>query len=213
MRDKKTFAAKQYRHKPLDVQQMKAAPDEEFICWYELAVKSGEAEPNAMCLAAVDRHQQPHARMVLMKTISKQGLTFFTNYRSQKALDIAHNAKVALSFWWPVLHRQVRMTGTAIKLSSKESASYFATRPRSSQVNAIASPQTRKIPSREWLLQRVDAVEVEYATKEIVCPNDWGGYRILIKTYEFWQGLEHRLHDRIYYYQENEHWRKKRLAP
>ena len=207
------FNRVQYQNEPLEPQKMKADPAEEFAIWYQLAIAGNEVEPNAMCLATVDEDQQPHARMVLMKSLPAEGLTFFTNYRSQKALDLEYNAKIAVTFWWSKLYRQVRITGTATKLSTTESAKYFATRSDSSQINAIASPQTQQIVSREWLLQQTVKATAAYKNKAIACPVYWGGYRIAIKTYEFWQGLEHRLHDRIYYYQKDESWRKIRLAP
>ena len=207
------FSGKQYHHQPLQVEQMEPDPYMEFVKWYELAVNAGETEANAMCLTTVDAQQQPHARMVLMKGVDSTGLRFFTNYQSQKAQDLADNAAVAVVFWWSKLHRQVRITGTACKLSVAESAAYFASRPHSSQISAIASPQSQEISSRDWLLQQTQAIAEEYADKVIPCPEYWGGYRIQITTCEFWQGLEYRLHDRILYLQEQGLWEKHRLSP
>ncbi len=207
------FVGQQYRHQPLDIEQMEVEPHLEFAKWYKLAVGIGEAEANAMCLTTVDVEQQPQARMVLMKGFDASGIRFFTNYQSQKAQAIAHNARVALVFWWPKLHRQVRITGKAFKLSVLESAQYFAKRPRTSQINAIASPQSQEIPTRAWLLQQTQAIARAYTDKDISCPDYWGGYCIQIITCEFWQGLEHRLHDRIFYFQNQGQWQKRRLAP
>lgn len=209
----KNFTGQQYHHQPLKVEHMAVDPHLEFAKWYDLAVDTGEIEANAMCLSTVDRKLQPQARMVLMKGFDITGIRFFTNYQSQKARDIADNAAVAVVFCWSKLHRQVRITGIADKLSVLESIEYFATRPRSSQINAIASPQSQEIVSRNWLLQRTKAIAEEYQDKDIHCPDYWGGYRIQIKTCEFWQGLEYRLHDRIFYFQDQGQWQKRRLSP
>nr|XP_014092957.1 pyridoxine-5'-phosphate oxidase isoform X1 [Bactrocera oleae] len=169
-----------------------------FCEWLEEAVKTEELlEPNAACLATVNRDGKPSNRFVLLKDVTDDGFRFFTNYGSHKALDIASNPNVAMTLYWLPLRRQIRIEGVAEKISKEDSLAYFHQRPRASQIGALASEQSSRIMSR----QHLDEIEQEIKNKlgpdgEVPLPN-WGGYLIRPHTIEFWQGQTDRLHDRI----------------
>lgn len=170
-------------------------------------------DPNAMSLATVNHKGEPSNRIVYLRGISEEGLVFYTNYNSDKATQIAGESAVACTFYWPELHRQIRFTGTAAKVDDATSDVYFASRPRESQIGAWASHQSRELVSREDLRRRVEKVTEKFRDQEIPRPEFWGGYRVEIKTTEFWQGREGRLHDRILYYLEEGDWKTTRLNP
>ncbi|KAH8243295.1 hypothetical protein KR032_006385, partial [Drosophila birchii] len=169
-----------------------------FRDWLDLALKTPEIlEPNAAALATVSADGKPSNRFVLVKEATAEGFTFFTNYGSRKAADIAANPNVAISFYWLPLRRSVRIEGVAEKISREDSLKYFHQRPRASQIGAAASPQSQQIPSRSYL----DEVEAGIKQKlgadgEVPLPN-WGGYLVRPDLIEFWQGQTDRLHDRI----------------
>ncbi|KAH8281105.1 hypothetical protein KR054_011099 [Drosophila jambulina] len=169
-----------------------------FRDWLDLALKTPEIlEPNAAALATVSADGKPSNRFVLVKDATAEGFTFFTNYGSRKAADIAANPNVAISFYWLPLRRSVRIEGVAEKISREDSLKYFHQRPRASQIGAAASPQSQQIPSRSYL----DEVEAGIKQKlgadgEVPLPN-WGGYLVRPDLIEFWQGQTDRLHDRI----------------
>jgi pyridoxamine 5'-phosphate oxidase len=190
-------------------------PYREYEKRFTLAVESGIPEPNAMCLATVDADCQPWVRTVLLKTYDARGFVFFTNYESRKARHIAGNARVALSFPWFALGWEVKVTGVAERVSFAESAKYFATRPRGSQIGAWASPQSQVISSRSLLDAKVAEMMQKLHDKEVPLPSFWGGYRVRPSTIEFWQARTNRLHDRfLYSYAETDGgWRIERLAP
>ncbi|XP_001863268.2 pyridoxine/pyridoxamine 5'-phosphate oxidase [Culex quinquefasciatus] len=169
-----------------------------FRKWFDEACSTPEIiEPNAMCLATATRDAFPSARFVLLKDITDQGFTFFTNYESRKAKELAENPNVALAFYWLPLRRSVRIEGTAERIPGAESAAYFHQRPRASQIGALASPQSRPIPSRDFLDQKERAIKEELGPDgEVPLPN-WGGYLVRPAAVEFWQGQTNRLHDRI----------------
>lgn len=167
--------------------------------WLEHAVKAGLRDPTAMVLATVDAQGAPWQRIVLLKGLSRGGLVFYTNYASAKAEAIAHNPRVSLLFPWNELDRQVIVGGTAQKMSLAESASYFVTRPRESQIAAWASRQSRPLSTRALLEEQVRAMKAKFGRGEIPVPDFWGGYRVLPDRFEFWQGCEQRLHDRFEY--------------
>lgn len=190
-------------------------PYREFEERFTLAIDSGIPEPNAMSLATVDEHGQPWVRIVLLKTYDERGFVFFTNYESRKAQQIGHNPRVALSFPWFALGWEVKITGEAARISFTESARYFATRPRGSQIGAWASPQSRVITSRSLLEAKVEEMRRKLRDHEVPLPAFWGGYRVRPATIEFWQARANRLHDRFLYTREEATggWRIERLAP
>jgi pyridoxamine 5'-phosphate oxidase len=180
--------------------------------WY------GEAadlfQPNGMVLATVSAEGRPAARTVLLKGFDEAGFVFFTNYNSRKARELAANEWAALLFWWREQFRQVRIEGRVKKVTAAESVEYFATRPRGSQISAWASPQSEIVPSRAELEEKVGEVERRFEGSEVVRPPHWGGYCLWPVLFEFWQGREDRLHDRLEYGRlADGSWSLDRLAP
>ena len=167
-----------------------------------------------MTLATSTRVGEPSARMVLLRGVDERGFGFFTNYDSQKGRDLAQNPRVALIMYWPKLGRQVRVAGAVVKQSPKESTAYFHNRPVASQLSALASPQSQVIPSRTVLEDSVAALSKRYEGGPVPLPRNWGGYRVIPQSIEFWQHRENRLHDRIRYSRDPKRgWRIERLAP
>lgn len=189
-------------------------PYRTFEDWYSDAINSGIPEPSAMSLATVDSTGQPWQRMVLLKTFDEDGFVFFTNYSSRKAEHIKHNNRVSLLFPWHALARQVKITGQVSRISTAESLTYFATRPRGSQIGAWASPQSKVITSRALLVSKVEEMKQKFSNGEIPLPSFWGGYRVKADTLEFWQARESRLHDQfMYQHNKDGEWNIERLAP
>jgi pyridoxamine 5'-phosphate oxidase len=169
-------------------------------------------EPTAMVVATcVD--DQPAARTVLLKSVSNEGFTFFTNYNSRKGNELSRNRQVALLFGWYPLHRQVRAEGTAELVPRTESEAYFATRPRDSQLAAWASEQSSTVVSLDELNRAYAAAERRFLGGPVPCPEDWGGYRVIPTMIEFWQGQPSRMHDRLLYRRDGLGWTRSRLAP
>jgi pyridoxamine 5'-phosphate oxidase len=176
-----------------------ACPLRQFELWWEQAVSAGLDDPTAMVLATLDEHGAPWQRIVLLKGLSNGSFVFYTNYRSDKALAIEREPRISLHFPWNALDRQVIVAGVAQKTTSEDSAAYFASRPRESQIAAWASRQSRLIADRSTLEQQAQQVRERFGTGEIPLPEFWGGYQVLPQRMEFWQGGEHRLHDRFVY--------------
>jgi pyridoxamine 5'-phosphate oxidase len=198
----------------LDGRLIDRDPIAQFQQWFADAVAAGLPLPEAMSLATVTSEGKPTGRMVLLKRVGADGFVFFTNYLSAKARDLAHNPNACLVFFWPQLERQVRVEGTVSKTSASESREYFATRPRGSQIGALASPQSEIIPGREVLEQRQAELEEAYRDREIPWPEHWGGYCLKPERIEFWKGRPDRLHDRILYVRQADgEWTIQRLAP
>jgi pyridoxamine 5'-phosphate oxidase len=187
-------------------------PLELFSRWFQEAQEAGALQPDAMTLATAGE-EGPSARMVLFKGLRNGAFLFYTNYDSRKGRDLSHDRRGALVFYWPVTRHQVRVYGTVHKLTRAASAEYFATRPRGAQLSALASPQSRVVPSRKMLENRVLAAAA--ANPDAVpLPRSWGGYEVRPRWIEFWENREDRLHDRLRYIPNYRGaWRIERLAP
>jgi pyridoxamine 5'-phosphate oxidase len=203
----------QYQGSPLDPADCDPDPIVEVRRWLALAIDGGLPTANAMTLATIDERDRPAARIVLLKEIDARGFVFYTSYDSRKARDIAAHPFAALVIYWESLHRQIRIEGTTEKISGAESDAYFATRPRGSQLGAVASPQSEVLPSREVLERKVAALDAQYVDAPVPRPLNWGGYRVVPDVIELWQGQPSRLHDRVRYRRVNGSWIRERLAP
>ena len=198
----------------LDEKLVDPNPLKLFQEWFEDALVSGSRLPESMTLATADKDGKPSARVVLLKGFDDKGFVFYTNYRSAKARDLEENPRAALVMYWVGLDRQIRVEGDVQRVSAEESDAYFRTRPRESQLGALASPQSEVIESRDVLERRHDELEEEYEGREVERPEHWGGYRLKPKRIEFWQNREGRLHDRILYQRGADgSWTINRLAP
>ena len=197
----------------LDETTVERDPISLFGRWFQDATQAGIPLPDAATLATATIEGRPSARMVLIKTFSEQGFVFFTNYRSPKAKDLDSNPFAALVSYWPQLERQVRIEGTVGRIPPQESDQYFQTRPRDSQIGALASPQSDVIESRKVLETRFAELEEIYRNRPIERPAHWGGYCLKPSRIEFWKGRPGRLHDRLLYEQHQGEWTIKRLAP
>jgi len=185
-----------------------------FHRWLEQALAAGFAEPNAFVLATASAVALPSARLLLLKALDNRGFTFFTNYDSRKALEMAANPRVALVFPWHAIERQVRIEGVVEIVTPAESDEYFANRPLGSRLGAWASAQSSAIPDRAFLERRHAELTAQYADGNVPRPPNWGGYRVLPASIEFWQGRPSRLHDRILFARQPDgRWAKSRLSP
>ncbi|MFN2499996.1 MAG: pyridoxamine 5'-phosphate oxidase [Pyrinomonadaceae bacterium] len=185
-----------------------------FRNWFNAAIRSGSRLPESMTLATATKDGRPSARVVLLKQVDEAGLVFYTNYRSAKAKELEANPQVALVFYWVGLDRQVRVEGRVERVSDAESDEYFKTRPRESQLGALASPQSEVIESRKVLEDRLRELDEHYRDREVERPAHWGGYRLKPERIEFWENRPGRLHDRIVYdLQADGAWSIARLAP
>lgn len=205
---------REYDGKPFDESSADPNPFTQFELWFEDAVRHIDQDPNAMILATADASGQPTARTVLLKGFDEQGFLFYTNYNSRKSKAIEQNSKVALTFYWPDLMRQIQIHGSAEKVSSEMSDLYFSSRPEGSRLGAWASDQSSPVSSRAELEQQLQHYEKKFSGREIPRPPHWGGYRVIPFRIEFWQGRLNRLHDRISY-DKNEQgsWTIERLSP
>lgn len=205
---------REYRDLPLNEDDIEPSPIEQFRIWFEQASDAEVRDATAMTVATADAKGRPSARIVLLKGFDDSGFVFYTNYGSRKAREIEENPWGSLVFWWTELDRQVRIQGRIERTSYKEASTYFATRPRGSQLGAIASPQSRVIPDRQTLIEAVAEAEKAHEDCDVSCPENWGGFRVVPHEIEFWQGRPSRLHDRIRYRLDEEHrWITERLAP
>jgi len=190
-------------------------PISEVACWLAEAAAAGIREPNAMTLATVSPSGHPSARVVLLKGLDARGLVFYTHYDSRKGRDLAHSPHAALCLCWPELERQVRVEGMAERLPPEESDAYFASRPRAARIGAWASEQSRPIASRASLEAMFEATFQRFVGEDVKRPGTWGGYRVVPRLVELWQGGTNRMHDRLVYtrHAEGEAWAIERLQP
>jgi pyridoxamine 5'-phosphate oxidase len=208
----------QYRAEGLGETELAATPVAQFARWFQQAATDGGLfEPNAMIVSTADAEGRPSSRTVLLKHFDERGFVFYTNYGSRKARDLAANPHVSLLFPWHPMARQVIVTGTAARTGRDETAAYFRTRPHGSQLGAWASTQSAVVGARAEL----DAAYAELAARypegeQVPVPPHWGGFRVVPRAVEFWQGRENRLHDRLRYVAAADGgggWRVERLSP
>jgi pyridoxamine 5'-phosphate oxidase len=188
-------------------------PFRQFEVWFRVAVEAELPDANAAALATCTPDGRPSNRMVLIKGADERGFVFFTNYHSRKARELEQNPQAALCLFWAPLERQIRIEGSIEKVSAEESDSYFRSRPRGSQLGAWCSTQSEVIPSRAFLEERLAELERRFANQDVPRPPNWGGYRLIPESIEFWQGRVNRLHDRIRYRREKDAWVRERLSP
>lgn len=188
-------------------------PFEQFSKWMDEALAAEIVDATAMTLSTVDADCRPSSRVVLLKGFNSSGFTFFTNYESKKARDLAANPNAAIHFFWAELERQVIMSGTVAKTSREESEAYFLSRPVESRIGAWASKQSSVLASREDLESRVEELRAKYPDGDVPLPPFWGGFRLTPSRFEFWQGRASRLHDRICYELRTGEWEIFRLSP
>lgn len=184
-----------------------------FDDWLVKAIESCPDDPTAMTLSTVDRDGRPHARVVLLKQRNEHGFSFFTNYDSEKGQQLMQNNNACMTFFWPVLSRQIRIEGVIEKVARDVSETYFSSRPKASQLAARTSQQSAVIENRNVLQGAFDIEEQTYENKAVPCPENWGGYILKPTFIEFWQGRPSRLHDRICFTKKDNNWLRTRKAP
>ncbi|MCY3714794.1 MAG: pyridoxamine 5'-phosphate oxidase [Gemmatimonadetes bacterium] len=205
---------REYVFGSLDEQDLNADPFKQFDTWFGNAVDAGIELADVMTVATASQAGVPSARIVVLRGVDERGFVFYTDYRSAKSRDLDENPRAALVFYWRELGRQVRISGAVHRVSAQESARYFQSRPLESRIAALASSQTEVIADRKVLEDRFEALRAEYPSGDIPCPDNWGGYRVTPDEFEFWQGRELRLHDRIRYRRgEDGLWVIERLSP
>jgi pyridoxamine 5'-phosphate oxidase len=199
--------------RPLREQDVDPDPIRQFRLWFEDAEVAGVRAPEAAAVATASPGAAPSVRMVLVKQFGVDGFVFYSNHLSRKGRELEANPQAALLFHWDAVGRQVRIEGDVRQMNADESAPYIRSRPRGSQLSALASPQSQVIESREWLEQRVAELTAQCGEGEPPLPDGWGGFVIAPRAIEFWQHREDRLHDRVLYTREDGSWRIERLAP
>ncbi len=204
---------KEFKQHFLSEENVNQNPFLQFDSLFELLLKLKIDEPNAMTLATSDKNGIPSARTVLLKSYDERGFTFFTNYKSRKGRELQQNPRAALLFYWKEIERQVRIEGLVEKLSREDSEEYFAQRPFESRIASIASQQSEVIPDRKILEEKFEMIKKEYEGKNPLMPFDWGGFLVIPYKFEFWQGRENRLHDRILFEKSGNNWKMSRLSP
>lgn len=204
---------KEYEKGSLDEASVSPCPFTQFRVWFDVASQAEAQEPNACALATASGDGAPSVRMVLLKAFDHAGFVFFSNYASQKGEHLSANPRAALLFYWPSLERQVRIEGRCERTSIADSDAYFSSRPKNAQLGAAVSKQSRVATSREVIDEAYRNLVQEVGDANITRPEQWGGYRVIPDRFEFWQGRESRLHDRIRYIRDGSQWRTERLWP
>jgi len=204
---------REYLHDGLRRENLNANPFDQFRQWMQQALDLKIQDPTAMTIATVSDDGQPSQRIVLLKHFDESGFVFYTNYGSRKAEELESNSKISLHFPWHGIDRQVKVCGNAEKVSAAESLKYFMSRPKDSQLAAMASEQSRILTSRTVLLNQFESLKMKFKAGDIPVPDSWGGYRVRAEEIEFWQGGANRLHDRFRYIRRGESWSIDRLAP
>lgn len=204
---------REYGDLSLSEELLSSSPFAQFKLWFEEVLPLEKTDPTAMVLSTVDERGFPDSRVVLLKGLEKESFIFYTNYESSKAAQLRQTPYAALNFYWAELARQVRIRGRVKKASKEQSDNYFASRPINSQLSTIISAQSREIPNRDVLEKALNELIEKSGQSPIVRPKNWGGYVVIPEEFEFWQGRDNRLHDRILYYKKEEHWTHCRLAP
>ena len=200
--------------RPFSEEDADPDPFRQFERWFADAAEAGTSQPEAAALATATPHGSPSVRMVLVKQTGPDGFVFYTNYESRKGGELTANPRAALLFHWERLGRQVRLEGPVQRTTREESLAYAHSRPRGSQLSAAASPQSRPVPDRAWLEQRVAELDAEYAGRDVPLSDSWGGFRLAPERFEFWQHRVSRLHDRFVYTPDPDGgWQVERLAP
>tara|TARA_B100001142_G_scaffold327445_1_gene385087 strand:- start:10428 stop:11075 length:648 start_codon:yes stop_codon:yes gene_type:complete len=202
-----------YKKSKIDFNNLQDCPIALFLDWFREALRINKDEANACVLSTVSTNNRPSSRVVLVKEINKEGFTFFTNYKSDKSIDIDDNPNVSLNFYWRELERQVRICGIAKKISASDSDNYFNSRPRDSQIGAWLSDQSLSVSMDHNFMKDLDTLQIKFEGKEVERPLYWGGYCVSPRKVEFWQGRPSRLHHRLKYSFDGERWSKERLAP
>ncbi|MCC7169888.1 MAG: pyridoxamine 5'-phosphate oxidase [Planctomycetes bacterium] len=201
------------RDRSLAEHELAADPMRQFHAWFDEWLATDPLEPNAMALATADASSVPSVRIVLLKGLAADGFSFFTNYESEKGMDLAANPNAALCFYWMPFERQVRVTGKVARMARKETEAYFRSRPRGSQIGAWASKQSAVLADRATLEREALDAEARFKGKDVPPPPNWGGYLLKPDTVEFWQGRSSRLHDRFRYARKGRGWVVERLYP
>ncbi|MBU3758417.1 MAG: pyridoxamine 5'-phosphate oxidase [Candidatus Omnitrophica bacterium] len=201
-----------YSNTPLEEAQASLDPFQQFESWFGQALNAGFEVPNAMAVATAHRGK-PSVRIVLLKDYTREGFVFFTHYTSAKGRALAANPNTEILFYWPEIERQIRITGRTAKISAAQSTEYFHSRPRQSQIGALASDQSRPLENRATLETACAAIERKFAGKPLPRPATWGGYILKPQRFEFWQGRPSRLHDRLIYLKKGSRWIRERLYP
>jgi len=202
-----------YKLGTLDISDCDNNPFNQFQTWLNQALTDKLFEPNGMQIATVGKNGMPSVRTVLLKEITDKGFVFYTNYESKKGIQLDENNNAAIIFWWREHERQVRIEGVVEKYDLEKNKEYFYSRPQGSQLAASISPQSKKIPNRKYLDDLYEQYQAKYSQIKFPFPTNWGGYILIPSLFEFWQGRENRLHDRIEYIYEENLWTKQRLAP
>ena len=203
----------EYEDKPLNLEDLNQDPLLQFNTWFQIAIDAEVNEANAMAISTISQEGTPRSRYVLFKDIVDDKLVFYSDYQSSKGKEMDNNPNISGLFFWPELHRQIRLEGIISKTSNEVSDKYFASRPRGAQLSAIASSQSAEIKGRETVEQKIQELEKEFEGKDISRPDNWGGYAIDISFWEFWQGRRSRTHDRFIYVKNDNSWEITRLSP